>query len=1132
MSRMNDVSRLSIGVCLGLLLIGCAMPLHGQQSAATSSAVVPSLVSFSSVLTDLNGKPLTNITGVTFLFYQEQQGGAPLWLETQNVQPDKTGRYSVLLGSTSSTGLPANIFVAGEARWLGVQPQGQAEQPRIMLLSVPYAMKAGDAQTVGGLPPSAFVLAAPPASTSAGTTPATAGAQPLATGTTPVTTAGGTANVLAKWDATADITNSQIFDNGTNVGIGTATPAAKLDVKGTAAVRGLFVLPAIGTATATTGYTSQPLKMTASAFNNGTAKAIAQNFQLQAEPVGNNTSGTSGMLNLLYSTGTNKLAETGLQIAGNGQITFAAGQTFPGTGTGNGSVTSVGTGLGLTGGPITSSGTVAIDPTVVPQLNVSNVFTGNQTVSGNLSTTGLVTGTGFQIGSNLFAFGSYSNFNAFVGFSGNATMSGAENTGNGTWALSANTTGSYNTANGQQALWANTTGSGNVANGAGALLTNLSGNVNTANGQDALYSNTTGSDNVASGGGALYNNTIGYYNTASGSEALNANTTGWDNTGTGASALGSNTSGTNNTGDGYNALLNNATGSNNTALGYDSGPDPNYPGLNNATAIGAFADVTESNAVVLGSILGVNNCTTQNNCASTNVGIGTTAPQYTLDVHGTGNFTGLVTFASGQTFPGAITGVTAGTGLTGGGTSGNVTLNLNTGLVPELGAANTFTGVQTFNNNVTITGAGSGNTLTASGTAATGVFGSGTNTGLQGEGGPFGVVGLGTQDGVYGNGIAANSYGVYGNGPTGVFGYATTIGVEGYATGTGSYGVYGVGTQDGVFGNGPVGVSGFTTTNGGSGVRGQDSSSGGGYAVYGSSTKGTGVYGTGATGVYGVGGSSGTGTTGVYGTSSTQSGSGVSGSGNFGVVGLGNTVGTVAGTGVSGQGTGAGVDGYGPIGVYGQANVPNGYGVYGVSNGSSGNYAGYFSGNMAVTGAITAGTKDFKIDHPLDPANKYLYHASVESSEMMNIYTGNITTDAHGDATVQLPDWFEALNADFRYQLTVIGQFAQAIIGSEIANHQFQIRTDKPNVKVSWQVTGIRQDAFARAHPIILEMEKTGDERGRYLHPVEHGLPKSMGIDESRRAKMLAQHPEPPKLPERATLPVPQQYIAVPEPAK
>jgi hypothetical protein len=139
--------------------------------------------------------------------------------------------------------------------------------------------------------------------------------------------------------------------------------------------------------------------------------------------------------------------------------------------------------------------------------------------------------------------------------------------------------------------------------------------------------------------------------------------------------------------------------------------------------------------------------------------------------------------------------------------------------------------------------------------------------------------------------------------------------------------------------------------------------------------------------------------------------------------------------------------------------------------------------NLNVTGTLSKPAGTFKIDHPLDPANKYLYHSFVESPDMMNVYNGNINTDGSGLATVTLPDWFEALNRDFRYQLTVIGQFAQAIVASEVSHNQFTIRTDRPNVKVSWQVTGIRQDAYANAHRVQVEEDKPPQEQGRYLHP-------------------------------------------------
>ncbi len=151
-------------------------------------------------------------------------------------------------------------------------------------------------------------------------------------------------------------------------------------------------------------------------------------------------------------------------------------------------------------------------------------------------------------------------------------------------------------------------------------------------------------------------------------------------------------------------------------------------------------------------------------------------------------------------------------------------------------------------------------------------------------------------------------------------------------------------------------------------------------------------------------------------------------------------------------------------------------------------------GNVDVLGTLTKPAGSFKIDHPLDPANKYLYHSFVESPDMKNMYDGTITTDDAGLATVTLPDWFETLNRDFRYQLTVIGQFAQAIVASEISGNQFGIRTDKPNVKVSWQVTGTRQDAFANAHRIQVEVEKAPADRGRYLYPELYGAPETARI--------------------------------------
>ena len=374
--------------CVCVLLVGV---IGTSMWAQQLQPDVPRLVNYSGVLLDANNKAVTSLTGVTFSLYKDQQGGPALWIETQNIHPDKAGNYSVMLGSTSVEGLPSSLFVLGEARWLGVQVQGQAEQPRVMLLAVPYALKAEDAQTLGGLPASAFVLSAPTGVNGQSTAGTASSGTPNNAPPPATITGSGTVNFLPIWTGTATIGNSVLFQSGTGatakVGINTTTPASTLDVKGAGTIRGLLSLPATGTATATKGFTSQPMQLGASSFNSGTSAAVAQTFQWQAEPTGNNTTSPSGTLNLLFAQGTAKPAETGLRVANNGLITFATGQTFPGTG--NGTITGVTAGTDLTGGG--SSGTVKLnlDTTKVPQLATANTFTGNQTVNGTLSATSL-----------------------------------------------------------------------------------------------------------------------------------------------------------------------------------------------------------------------------------------------------------------------------------------------------------------------------------------------------------------------------------------------------------------------------------------------------------------------------------------------------------------------------------------------------------------------------------------------------------------------------------------------------------------------------------------------------------------------------------------------------------------------
>jgi hypothetical protein len=157
------------------------------------------------------------------------------------------------------------------------------------------------------------------------------------------------------------------------------------------------------------------------------------------------------------------------------------------------------------------------------------------------------------------------------------------------------------------------------------------------------------------------------------------------------------------------------------------------------------------------------------------------------------------------------------------------------------------------------------------------------------------------------------------------------------------------------------------------------------------------------------------------------------------------------------------------------------------------------TGNLSVTGSLSKGGGSFKIDHPLDPTNKYLYHSFVESPDMMNVYNGNIITDGGGYATITMPHYFEALNRDFRYQLTVIneadtGELLWAQVVRELKNNQFTIRSSRADVKVSWQITGIRHDAWAEKNRIPNSVDKVGAEKGKLLHPEAFNQAADKGV--------------------------------------
>ena len=341
---------------------------------------------------------------------------------------------------------------------------------------------------------------------------------------------------------------------------------------------------------------------------------------------------------------------------------------------------------------------------------------------------------------------------------------------------------------------------------------------------------------------------------------------------------------------------------------------------------------------------------------------------------------------------GTITGVTAGTGLTGGGTTGSVTLSvLPSYLLPQ--------------------GCGSGRIPSWNGSSwvcATDQNSGGTITGVTA-----------------GSGLTGG--GTVGNVPLSVAQITQTMIVPPI-------------NLTGSFYNAPT-LQGYNTSDNGEGVRGW------------------------AAGNFG---------TGVYGNATRNGGYGVHGSASA----------------------------LGGAGVYGEASGYLGAGVWGKGSGLAGT-AGHFDGGVSIYGGLYKSSGSFKIDHPLDPENKYLYHSFVESPDMMNIYNGNVVLDSSGEAWVELPEWFEALNKDFRYQLTCIGGFAQVYIAKKVSDNRFKIAGGISGLEVSWQVTGIRKDPYAEAHRIPVEELKKPGEQGYYIFPDLYGHPEEKGIQWAHHPEMM-----------------------------
>ncbi len=323
-----------------------------ESAAPTSNlapATVPKLIRFSGTLIDGRGWPITVPVQVTFSIYAQPAGEEKpaLWQETQQVSPNSKGAYSVLLGSATASGVPAEVFKSGESQYLGVKTEGEPEQSRVLMVSVPYALKAGDAATLGGLPASAYALAGSQPSASAATpasvpttiTGSGKSAKPATTpAAAPVTTTGGTSGYVPVFNGASSVVDSIIYQSGASIGIGDVpNTGAALDVNGKSIWRGNVNLARTGNATAAAGANSFPFSFNTMAYNSAQGTNLSPVFYWQAEATGNNTANTGATMNLLYNKNSGTGTETGLYFNPNGTIHFAPGQIFPAplvTGTG------------------------------------------------------------------------------------------------------------------------------------------------------------------------------------------------------------------------------------------------------------------------------------------------------------------------------------------------------------------------------------------------------------------------------------------------------------------------------------------------------------------------------------------------------------------------------------------------------------------------------------------------------------------------------------------------------------------------------------------------------------------------------------------------------------------------------
>jgi hypothetical protein len=531
-----------------MLVVSLALSasIYAQQATA-----VPRLIRFNASYHTANQQTQPPVVGATFSIYREENDGTPLWSEVQNIRPDKDGNYTALLGATRSEGMPVDLFLTTEPRWLEVEID-QIKQPRVLLGSVPYAMKASDADTLGGLPASAYLRANP--STGSATTTTISSAVVATQSLSPLVSSGSPGCIgqfVNSTDLICAAINQSVFQGNPAVSVGSPTSyLGALTMVGNVAsgdAAGMALYNAGGG-----GGASVSLDMYNTSFNGGIPQAKIKAIDDGA-----------------YSD----------------HLTFWT--KTPG-GPGNAVTEKV---------RITSVGNVGIG-TSTPGTKLE--VNGSLMVDGNINISGAI----FAGASGVPLFQSPTdnsqNFSAGTGALQSITPGGggSSNTAIGYNALHVTTTSQENTAVGAQALAANTSGQQNTAVGWSAMASNTTAFFNTAVGSQALQSNTSGSSNVALGDQAMQGNTGGQSNVAVGDDALFGNTTGQQNTAVGTDAL-ENATGSFNTVLGSGAMPQ-VAGNNNVALGVDAGLSL-ISGNNNVYIASNAGGSSESGVVRIGS---------------------------------------------------------------------------------------------------------------------------------------------------------------------------------------------------------------------------------------------------------------------------------------------------------------------------------------------------------------------------------------------------------------------------------------------------------------------------------------------------------------------------------------------------